>query len=88
MKKLLLILVLVLLLAGCDNDIGTDSKSNKDNVPQTLTIEINTISDGLETIECDEIFYTNFQQQGLILYRNGEMVKWVVPENLKSYRAQ
>ena len=88
MKKLILVLFVALVLAGCDNPAGTDSKSNKDAIPQTFLIEVNTISDGLETVECDEIYYTNLQQQGLILYRNGEIVKWVIPENLKYYKTK
>jgi hypothetical protein len=85
MKKLIILAIFGLFL-GCDNPIET--KNVSDNVPKTFTVELNTISDGVEIIECTEIYYTNLQQQGLILYRDGEIIKWVIPENLKYYKTK
>lgn len=84
--KILLVLFAVLAFSGCENSVNTES--NKDNVLQVLTVELSTKTDGIEIIECDRILYTNFQQQGLILYRDGEIIKWVTPENLKYYQTR
>ncbi len=63
MKKLILILFLALILTGCDNGIGTDSKSNKDNVPSDYpTITIHDRNQNITTYEYSRIWY----QDGLL----------------------
>jgi hypothetical protein len=85
MKTLVLLAILgTFIICGCDNSTGTIEKSS-DKMIFTQTVEVVTM-DTTEYITCDNFSYTTFQSQGLILFLNGETVKWVTPDNLKSFR--
>lgn len=72
MKKLLLILVLALFLAGCDNGISTDSKSNKDNVPGN--------NSDYPHITVTDIYNNTLTYEYTMIWFDGELLNIQFPE--------
>lgn len=84
MKTLILgaLLILAVSFCGCgktENPVIENDKKASVQVAELITYDL-----GYESFIADEIRFTSFQGQGLFIMLNGEVLKQVTKDNIKS----